>query len=82
LAVIVPRQTALEFAQRGAFRIVEPDFGEADFNVALHWSHRHAGDPALQWMRALMLERFGQRDAPPRAAAAVEHGAATKRPKS
>lgn len=82
LAVIVPRQTALEFTQRGAFRIVEPDFGEAGFNVALHWSRRHAGDPALQWMRALIIERFGQLDAPPRAAAAAKPGAATKRPKS
>ncbi len=58
LAVIVPRQTALEFAQRGAFRIVEPDLGEAAFSVALHWSRRHGGDPALRWLRGLIIARF------------------------
>lgn len=66
LAVIVPRQTALEFAQRGTFCFVEPDFDEAGFSVALHWSRRRGGDPALQWMRTLIVERFGQIEAPPR----------------
>lgn len=82
LAVIVPRQTALEFAQRGAFRIAEPDFGEADFSVALHWSRRQAGDPGLQWMRGLIIERFGRIEATPRAAAAIRHGVGSKRPKT
>ncbi len=68
LAVILPRQTALDFTERGAFRIVEPDFGEAGFTVALHWSRRHASDPALRWLRALIVERFSKIVAPPRAA--------------
>ena len=70
LAVILPRQTALEFTSRGAFRIVEPGFGDAGFTVALHWSRRHAGDPALHWMRTLIVERFAQRDARMHGAAA------------
>lgn len=75
LAVILPRQTAQGFAARGAFQIVEPDFGEPDFTVALHWSRRRGSDPALRWLRGLIVERFGTLEARPRTA-----GAAATRP--
>lgn len=71
LAVILPRQTALGFAESGAFRIVEPDFGEAGFSVALHWSRRRANDPALRWLRTLIIERFCELEAPPHAVKAT-----------
>jgi len=70
LAVILPRQTALGFAERGAFQIIEPDFGGTRFTVALHWSRRRANDPALRWMRGLIVERFCKVDPPSRAAKA------------
>lgn len=64
LAVIVPRQTTIAFAGRGAFSIAEPDFGNAAFSVALHWSGRRGGDPALQWLRERIVARFGKPASP------------------
>jgi DNA-binding transcriptional LysR family regulator len=58
LAVILPRRTALGFAKRGAFRIIEPDFGQSGFVVALHWCRRYRNDPAQRWLRELIIERF------------------------
>ncbi|MEO8123428.1 MAG: LysR family transcriptional regulator [Burkholderiales bacterium] len=71
LAVILPRQTALGFAEGGAFRIVETDFGEAGFTVALHWSRRRGNDPALRWLRELIVERFAKLEATPHATKAA-----------
>jgi DNA-binding transcriptional LysR family regulator len=59
LAVIVPQHTALGFVQRGAaLRILELEPGQADFSVALHWSRRWRDDPALRWLRGLIIERY------------------------
>ena len=80
LAVLVPRQMAQDFAARAAVRIVEPDFGEPDFTVALHWSRRHASDPALRWLRRLIIERFARPGAPADAAGQRFHSAASRLP--
>jgi len=71
LAVIVPHHTALGFVQRGAaLRVLELEPGQNDFTVAMHWSRRWRDDPALRWLRGLIVERYGEfawpgRPAPP-----------------
>ena len=69
LAVILPHRTALGFARRGPFRIIEPDFGQPGFTVALHWCRRYRNDPSLRWLRELIVERFCEFAAPGRTAA-------------
>jgi DNA-binding transcriptional LysR family regulator len=70
LAVILPRRTALGFARRGRFRLVEPDLGQPGFTVALHWCRRYRNDPARRWLRELIIERFCEFPGPGRKAAA------------
>ena len=71
LAVILPQRTALGFARRGPFRIVEADFGQPGFTVALHWCRRYRNDPAQRWLRELIVERFCEFPGPGRKGAAA-----------
>lgn len=71
LAVVVPHHTALGFVQRGAeLRILELEPVQAGFTVALHWSRRWRDDPALRWLRGLIVERYGGVAGPDRPTAA------------
>lgn len=59
MAVIVPHRTALDFVQRGAaLRILELDPQQTGFTVALHWSRRTRDDPALRWLRGVVVEQY------------------------
>jgi DNA-binding transcriptional LysR family regulator len=49
LAAIMPRNIAQAFG--GGYAIVEPEFPQRDFAVALHWSRRYEGDGGNRWMR-------------------------------
>ncbi len=71
LAVILPHRTALGFARRGPFRIIEPDFEQPGFTVALHWCRRYRNDPAQRWLRELIIARFCEFAGPGRDAAAA-----------
>lgn len=56
LAAVMPRNIARGF--EGAYAIVEPQFPQRDFAVALHWSRRFEADPGNRWLRALVTELF------------------------
>jgi DNA-binding transcriptional LysR family regulator len=58
LAAIVPRNIAQGF--EGAHAIVEPDFPQRDFSVALHWSKRFEADPGNRWLRGVIEGLFKQ----------------------
>lgn len=51
LAVVMPRNIALGFAQEGGYAVVEPPFPLRDFAVSLHWSRRFESDPGNRWLR-------------------------------
>lgn len=60
LAVLMPRQIALNFEPKASFCLIEPGLPLRDFTVSLHWSRRHERLPVHQWARALLLELFRQ----------------------
>lgn len=60
LGVLMPRSIAQGFAAHGGLDLIEPDFPLRDFTVSLHWSRRFENDPALRWLRARVVEVFGQ----------------------
>jgi DNA-binding transcriptional LysR family regulator len=58
LCVVMPRNIALDFAAEGGYTVVEPQLPLRNFTVALHWSRRFQADPALLWLRQLVVELF------------------------
>ena len=56
LAAVMPRNIARGF--EGGYAIVEPQFPQREFAVALHWSRRFEADPGNRWLRALVAELF------------------------
>jgi DNA-binding transcriptional LysR family regulator len=58
LAVVMPRNFALGFAQAGALDLIEPDLPLRDFTVSMHWSQRFDKDPCLQWLRSTVSQLF------------------------
>lgn len=56
LAAIMPRNIARGF--EGGYAIVEPQFPQRDFSVALHWSRRFEADPGNRWLRGVVGELF------------------------
>ncbi|CAN7479491.1 LysR family transcriptional regulator [Pseudorhodoferax sp. LjRoot39] len=60
LAVVMPRNIALGFAEQGGYALVEPALPLAEFTVSLHWSRRHASEPARAWLRDFIVELFGR----------------------
>lgn len=56
LAAIMPRNIARGF--EGGYAIVEPEFPQRDFVVALHWSKRFESDPGNRWLRGLIETLF------------------------
>ncbi|RYZ00360.1 MAG: hypothetical protein EOO24_16490, partial [Comamonadaceae bacterium] len=61
LAVVMPRNIALGFAEQGGYAIVEPPFPLRDFSVALHSSRRSESDPGHRWLRETLLGLFAQK---------------------
>lgn len=60
LAVVMPRNTARNFAESGDYAIMEPAFPLRDFDVSLHWSRRYEADPGNRWLREIIVGLFGQ----------------------
>jgi DNA-binding transcriptional LysR family regulator len=58
LAVVMPRNIALGFAQEGGYAIVEPPFPLRDFAVSLHWSKRFESDPGNRWLRQAIVALY------------------------
>jgi DNA-binding transcriptional LysR family regulator len=56
LAAVMPRNIARGF--EGSYAIVEPEFPQRDFSVALHWSRRFESDPGNEWLRGVVSELF------------------------
>lgn len=56
LAAVMPRNIARGF--EGGYAIVEPDFPQRDFVVALHWSKRFESDPGNRWLRGVIEALF------------------------
>ena len=56
LAAVMPRNIARGF--EGGCAIVEPEFPQRDFVVALHWSRRFEADPGNHWLRGLIEQLF------------------------
>jgi DNA-binding transcriptional LysR family regulator len=56
LAAIMPRNIARSF--EGGYAIVEPDFPQREFVVALHWSKRFEADPGNRWLREVIEGLF------------------------
>lgn len=63
LAVVMPRNIAMGFAEQGGYALVEPPLPLAEFTVSLHWSRRHANAPAQAWLRRFIVGLFAS--APP-----------------
>jgi len=61
LAVVMPRNIALLFAEAGGYALIEPAFALRDFRVALHWSRRFEADPGNQWLRQLIVGLFSEK---------------------
>jgi DNA-binding transcriptional LysR family regulator len=56
LAAVMPRNIARGF--EGGYAIVEPEFPQRDFVVALHWSKRFEADPGNRWLRGIIETLF------------------------
>ena len=56
LAAVMPRNIARGF--EGGYAIVEPEFPQRDFVVALHWSRRFESDPGNRWLRGVIETLF------------------------
>ncbi|WP_339138668.1 LysR family transcriptional regulator [Kerstersia gyiorum] len=55
LAVIMPHEIARALSEYDHCAIIDPKLPLRHFNVALHWSRRHAHKPMLAWARHLLL---------------------------
>jgi DNA-binding transcriptional LysR family regulator len=66
LGVLMPRNIAQGFASvapgrpQGDYAVLEPAFPLRDFTVSVHWSRRFEADPALLWLRGLVIRLFGE----------------------
>lgn len=67
LAVLMPRQIALQFEPFDAFALIDPGLPQSDFTVSLHWSRRHEHLALNKWVIRLLHELFEQPKKPARA---------------
>lgn len=58
LGAVMPKEIAAGFAAGGGYTLVEPRLPLRNFTVSLHWSRRFDADPALAWMRELLVGLF------------------------
>lgn len=58
LAVVMPWRLYEEFRQLGRYTVWQPRVGLPEFDVAVHWSPRQAGDPGHRWLRELIVRLF------------------------
>jgi DNA-binding transcriptional LysR family regulator len=63
LAVVMPRSIARCLNRGRAFRIFPLPFALPEIEVQMHTHAQFSTDPGLGWLRALVLDMFGQRDA-------------------
>ncbi|MEF2250062.1 MULTISPECIES: LysR substrate-binding domain-containing protein [Ralstonia solanacearum species complex] len=63
LMVIVPARLAEQCAATGLFHTAALPVAIPAFDVSLFWSESRCADPAHAWMRGLLQQLFGQRDA-------------------
>lgn len=61
--VIIPARLAEQCAATGLFRVAALPIAMPAFDVSLFWSESRSADPAHAWMRGLLQQLFGQRDA-------------------
>ena len=62
LAVLLPYKIAKGFEPGRRYCLIEPRLPLRDFRVSLHWSRRHEHEPALAWMRQLLIGLFEESD--------------------
>jgi DNA-binding transcriptional LysR family regulator len=62
LAVVLPRDVALDFTLDGSCALVEPVLPQPEFTVSLHWSRRFEADAAQRWVRELLMRLFRQEE--------------------
>ena len=60
LAVVMPYNIAMGFAEQGGYAIIQPPFPLRDFSVALHSSRRFESDPGNRWLRQTLVRIFAQ----------------------
>jgi len=58
LAVVMPWRLYEEFRLLGRYTVWRPRVGLPEFDVAVHWSSRHTGDPGHRWLRELIVQLF------------------------
>jgi DNA-binding transcriptional LysR family regulator len=58
LGAVMPKEIAAGFAAGGGYTLVEPRLPLRNFTVSLHWSRRFDADPALVWLRELLVSLF------------------------
>lgn len=61
LIVTIPNQVARLFSEYEKVRVLPLPVSIASFDVSLYWHARFSEEPAIQWMRALMVELFQER---------------------
>lgn len=59
LVLTLPARIAQAFARERALRIVAPPVQIPPAEVAIHWHERFDRDPAIGWLRQLLLAMFG-----------------------
>ena len=60
LAVVMPRNIAMGFAEQGGYAIIDPPLPLRDFDVSLHSSRRFESDPGNRWLRETLVRLFAQ----------------------
>ena len=60
LAVVMPRNIAMGFAEQGSYAIIGLPLPLRDFDVSLHSSRRFEPDPGNRWLREALVRIFGK----------------------
>ncbi len=63
LLLIMPRRTAMLFAQAMDLAVLPLPCPSRELRVGLIWHHRMHNDPALIWLRQLFVEQYQAGDA-------------------
>jgi DNA-binding transcriptional LysR family regulator len=66
LIVTVPRSIADYYARLENLRIVEPPINIKPYALKQFWHQRYHTDPAVRWLRELIVDLFGNRSEPKR----------------
>jgi DNA-binding transcriptional LysR family regulator len=66
LIATVPRQLAMYFRRRAPLVILEPPF-QLEYEEHVAWHQRYDADPAVQWLRSVLVEAARAATSPPSA---------------